>query len=193
MKRLNHFKGDKLKEYSIKDLILISIFSSLTAIGAFIRIPLPFTLIPITLQSFFSFYAGLILGPKKGFYSQVIYILIGLLGIPVFTKGGGPFYIFEPSFGYLIGFAFASYVIGYLYIRLKQYKTLYVFLILVLGQIIIYFFGFVHLYILTNFYFKEVSSFVTILSIGVVPFIITDLIIIIIVSITSLYVLKKLR
>jgi biotin transport system substrate-specific component len=62
------------------------------------------------------------LGSKLGALSQLIYVVLGLIGIPVFTKGGGLSYIFEPSFGYLIGFILAACIIGvpYLYIVLKN-------------------------------------------------------------------------
>ena len=83
-----------------RDLILIAMFAALTAIGAFIRIPLP--VVPITLQYFFCALGALLLGAKKGALAQILYVAVGLIGIPIFTKGGGPQYIFQPSFGYLI-------------------------------------------------------------------------------------------
>ncbi len=91
-------------------MLLISLFASLTAIGAFLKIPTPF--VPFTLQNFFVVLAGLILGSKAGFASQAVYILIGLVGIPVFTDGGGLHYVLNYKFGYLIGFAAAAYIIG---------------------------------------------------------------------------------
>ena len=93
-----------------KNLILVSLFAALTAVGAFIRIPIPF--VPFTLQYLFCAFAGILLGPKLGALSQIIYVGMGLIGIPVFTEGGGIAYVFKPTFGYLIGFIVAAYVIG---------------------------------------------------------------------------------
>jgi len=100
-----------------RDLILVALFAALTAVGAFIKIPIPY--VPFTLQYFFCALAGIILGSKLGALSQIIYVAVGLVGAPVFTDGGGITYIFKPTFGYLIGFIVAAYVIGK--IREKNY------------------------------------------------------------------------
>jgi biotin transport system substrate-specific component len=96
----------------LKYLLLASLFAALTAAGAFIKIPLPY--VPITLQTFFVMLSGTILGSKFGGLSQVIYIAVGLCGAPVFAYGGGPGYIFQPTFGYLLSYPIAALVIGYL-------------------------------------------------------------------------------
>ncbi len=90
---------------------LIAVFSALTAAGALIKIPL--MPVPITLQNLFVVMAGMLLGPRAGVMSQVIYILIGLMGLPVFSGGGGPGYVLRPTFGYLLGFVAAAAVSGY--------------------------------------------------------------------------------
>ena len=66
-------------------------FAALIAVGAFIRIPIPY--VPFTLQLFFTTLAGLLLGPKLGAASSLVYMITGLIGIPIFTEGGGPGYI----------------------------------------------------------------------------------------------------
>ena len=83
----------------VKELVLFSLFTALTAIGAFIRVPVP--LCPFTLQLLFTTLSGLILGSRKGAASVAVYVAFGLSGVPVFTQGGGPGYIFQPTFGYL--------------------------------------------------------------------------------------------
>lgn len=92
--------------------ILASLFAALTAVGAFIKIPLPY--VPITLQTFFVILSGSILGAKFGALSQLIYLAVGLLGAPIFSHGGGPGYVFQPTFGYLLGYPLAAFTVGYL-------------------------------------------------------------------------------
>lgn len=91
-----------------RELILTALFAALAAIGAFIRIPTPY--VNLTFQLFFTTMAGLVLGPRLGPLSVALYVLIGLIGLPVFTQGGGPGYIFQPTFGYLLGFILGTYI-----------------------------------------------------------------------------------
>ena len=82
----------------------------MTAVGAHLRIPLPY--VPLTLQTGVVCLAGLWLGPRAGSMSQIVYLLVGLVGFPVFAKGGGPQYVLEPSFGYLVGFVPGALGVG---------------------------------------------------------------------------------
>ena len=94
----------------IKDIILTALFAALTAIGAFLKIPFP--LAAITMQSFFTAMAAILLGRKYGALSQGVYVLIGLVGIPIFALGGGFSYVFQPTFGFLLGLIPAAWVVG---------------------------------------------------------------------------------
>ena len=96
------------KKFTTRDLILCALFTALSAIGAFIRIPVP--LVPFTLQITFTTLAGLLLGSKKGAISVAVYVLMGLIGIPVFTQGGGFSYVLKPSFGFLVAFIIGAFV-----------------------------------------------------------------------------------
>jgi biotin transport system substrate-specific component len=88
-------------------------FALLTWIGAYIYIPLGFTPVPITLQTFFVFLSGAILGKKLGPLSQASYLIMGTVGLPIFTAGGfGVLYLLGPTGGYILGFIAASYIIG---------------------------------------------------------------------------------
>lgn len=138
----------------INDLSQIALFAALTAVGAFIKIPFPF--VPFTLQTFFVALAGVLLGAKKGMLSQLLYVLIGLFVAPVFTKGGGIDYVLEPTFGYLIGFIISAYVIGLLMERLKKITLARIFLIIMIGQVIVYLTGVPYLYLMTNLYLGNV-------------------------------------
>ena len=100
------------QQLRIRLSVLASLFAALTAAGAFIRIPIPY--VPLTLQTLFVILAGSLLGPGYGAASQLIYLTVGLAGVPVFANGGGPGYIFQPTFGYLLAYPLAAFVIGYL-------------------------------------------------------------------------------
>lgn len=93
-----------------RDLLLCAMLAALTAVGAFIKIPFAFS--AITLQFFFTALAGILMGAKKGALSQIIYVALGLLGLPIFTLGGGFGYVFYPTFGFLLGLIPAAFVIG---------------------------------------------------------------------------------
>lgn len=98
------------KKINSQRLVLCGLFAALVAVGAFIRIPLP--LIPFTLQTFFVTMAGYLLGARYGGMSVALYVALGLFGLPIFTQGGGPGYVLNPTFGYLIGFIVEAYVVG---------------------------------------------------------------------------------
>jgi len=91
----------------------VSCFALLTALGALVRIPLPFTPVPITLQPFFVLLAGALLGKSRGVASQGFYIVLGIFGVPLFALwGSGISYLFGPTTGYLVGFIVAAYIVG---------------------------------------------------------------------------------
>lgn len=92
------------------DIAECALFIALMVAGAYIQIPFP--LVPLTFQTVISVLAGLLLGAKKGAISMAVYCFIGLIGIPVFTAGGGIYYALKPSFGYIIGFIAAAIVGG---------------------------------------------------------------------------------
>ncbi|MCR4944186.1 MAG: biotin transporter BioY [Clostridium sp.] len=133
-----------------KDLIDISIFTALIAIGAFIKIPVP--VCPFTLQLLFTTLAGIILGAKKGAISVLCYIIIGLIGVPIFVSGGGLLYIFQPTFGYLSGFALGSFVTGCIAnsSNLPSFKRL--ILANFIGLAIVYTLGMLYYWFIMTFY-----------------------------------------
>lgn len=93
-----------------RDIVWCGLFTALIAAGAFIRIPVP--VVPFTLQFLFTTLAGLLLGGRIGAVSVGAYVVLGLIGLPIFAEGGGFWYITKPSFGYLIGFIPAAYTTG---------------------------------------------------------------------------------
>ena len=91
-------------------LVLTALFAALTAIGAFFKIP--FALAAISLQFLFTAMAGILLGAGYGALSQGVYVLIGLVGVPIFALGGGFSYVLQPTFGFLLGLIPAAWVVG---------------------------------------------------------------------------------
>lgn len=127
-----------------KTIAYVSLFAALTAVGAFIKIPIPY--IPFTLQIVPVYLAGALLGPRIGMLSQLVYISIGLIGIPVFAEGGGIGYIFKPTFGYLLGYMAGAFTNGYLIQKLQLNRLYSIFLANMSTLFIVYLFGCAWLY-----------------------------------------------
>ena len=147
----------------------VASFIVLTSLGAFVRIPLPFTPVPITLQTFFVLLCGAILGSRLGITAQISYLLIGALGLPIFTgASAGFFYLFGPTGGYLFGFVLAAFFIGRVLPRVSA-KRGSVFLVFLAGDLILFSTGVIWLKVLLGY------SLTKLLIIGFFPFILGDL------------------
>ena len=172
MKRLTLFSGrvllvaerEKTSWLSARELSLVALFAALTGIGGFIRIPIPY--VPLTLQTLMVMFSGLILGGKLGALSQLVYILVGLMGIPIFAHGGGPGYVLQPTFGYLLGFVCGAYIIGNITERRESLKRSFLFVALVAGTFAVYLPGVAVLYVNLNFIQQKAVSLSTAIKIG---------------------------
>ena len=123
-------------------MALIPLFAALTAAGALLRLPLwP---VPVTMQTFCVLLAGVMLGGRAGCLSQLVYLLVGLMGLPVFSGGGGPAYVMTPSFGYLLGFIAAPAVVGAV-LGKSSVSTARAFIAALAGTAAIYAVGFPYL------------------------------------------------
>ncbi len=131
-----------------KEMCLCALFTALICAGAFLKIPTPF--LPITFQTLFVTLAGLLLGEKKGSLSVGVYVLIGLIGIPVFTEGGGLSYILKPTFGYLLGFIAGAFVTGKFAKKETSLKN-YI-LSSFAGMFVIYIIGVAYYFLISRFY-----------------------------------------
>ncbi len=108
-------------------MMRIALFTTLTAVGAYVVFPLPFTPVPFSLQLLFTLLSGMVLGPRDGALSQIVYLALGILGVPVFAGGNaGVGVLVGPTGGYLVGFVLASYVVGYLgqYFSKQPYSSI---------------------------------------------------------------------
>jgi biotin transport system substrate-specific component len=151
----------------LRDLSLITIGALFVAALAQVRIPLPFTLVPLTGQTFAVLLVGAALGSKRGVASLALYTAMGALGLPFFAGGAsGLAYMSGPTLGYLAGFVAAAYVVGLLAERGLERSvrtSLFPFLV---GTLIIYLFGAGWLAIL--FGLEQA------LALGVLPFLVGD-------------------
>lgn len=158
---------------SPKDMTRIALFSSLICVASLIlklggEVVVPFSILP-----FMVMLAGGILGPRLGAMSVAVYVLLGLLGLPVFAKPpyGGLTYILQPTFGFLPGFILAAFVIGWFLQRYKAESAIKYIAAMLLGIAIIYLVGIPYLYMIIKFYVGKPFSITKAIQIGMLPFI----------------------
>ena len=153
------------------DLTSSAVFAVLTAIGAWISIPVPFTPVPFTLQVFFVVLSGAVLGAMRGALAQVIYLLLGLFGFPIFAGGeAGPSVLIGPTEGYLFGFVFAAYVSGRIAEKARSPSLRHKTVATLAGLVPIYALGEIGLWLWAR------TPLSLLLAIGVVPFLPGDIV-----------------
>ena len=150
----------------LQSMAYASLVAALTAVGAYIHIPLgP---VPIVLQNLFVLLAGLLLGSRWGAISIATYLLVGAIGLPVFSGAkGGIAHFMGPTGGYLVGFLIAAYLTGYVS-ELFQHRVAADIAAVTLGSITIYAVGAPWLKIITGLTWGKA------LTIGILPFLIGD-------------------
>jgi biotin transport system substrate-specific component len=159
----------KKAQVSLRGMIYASMFGAATAAGAYIIIPLP--PVPLTLQTLFSGLAGTLLGGYLGALSQVIYVLLGIIGLPVFAGGkAGLGVLFGPTGGYLLGFIAAAYVTGKLVETRKEPGVTWIALSLACGFTVMYVLGITQLSLVAKLSLRKS------ISVGLIPFVIGDVI-----------------
>lgn len=136
-----------------RDLAFCGLFAALIAAGAFIKITIPVHPFPMhfTMQWFFVLLAGFLLGSRRACASVCTYLAIGLVGIPVFAAGGGPAYLIRPTFGFLLGFAGAAYVIGKMTELLHPVKMRQLLIPASCGMAVYYLAGMIYFYFISNY------------------------------------------
>ena len=154
-----------------RNLILTALFAALTAIGAFIRIPFAFS--SITLQFFFTAMAGILVGARFGAASQAVYVLLGLVGLPIFTQGGGFGYVLQPTFGFLVGLIPAAWLIGFM--SRKSSSFWWQCLSCLAGLGVLYLVGMPYMAVILNIYMGKGMGLWALLMAGMLPFLPGDM------------------
>ena len=150
----------KLK-LSVRGMVLVAFFAALMAVGAFISKIWPPDVIPFSLLPLLSMLAGVLIGPRLGALSMIVYVLVGLSGVPVLASPpfGGITYVFKPSFGFLLAFPAAAYVSGYIVHSQEKPGWLTFSLAMFSGIIATYVIGLPWMYIIFNFYLGQALTF----------------------------------
>ena len=167
-----HKWGDTQMQSKTRSMVLAALFAVLTAVGAQVRIPLP--LVPVTLQVLFVFLAGVLLPPRAAAASMILYVGMGLLGLPVFAGESGPSIVMHPTFGFLAGFVGAAWTIS-LIVRARGRTFPACFAACLAGMGVIYAIGVAGLYLNVNFVLGKHMTWAGAVKVGVVPFIAGDL------------------
>lgn len=153
---------------ALYDIVLIIAGSLLIALSAQLKVFLPFSPVPVTGQTFAVLMIGALFGARRGCLSVIVYIMQGLMGLPVFALGTGPAVLAGPTGGYLAGFVVGAYVTGFLAERSWDRRVGTTILAMVLGNLAIYSFGLAWLCCL-------MGPSKAVLFTGLYPFIIGDL------------------
>ena len=162
-----------------KQMVLIALMTSVTCVLGPLSIPLPFSPVPISLTNFAIFLAIFVLGMKNGTISFIIYLLLGAVGVPVFSSFRGGFQVLAgPTGGYLIGFIFLALIMGFALDHFDR-KLVPTIIGMIIGMVVCYAFGTVWLAKLLSLSFKEG------LMMGVIPYLAGDVAKIIIAAIVG--------
>lgn len=132
------------------EMTKMALMVAMNCVSAYIIIPLPFSLSPLALQTLIVNLTGYVLNAKQAFMTMLVYLLVGLAGVPVFTGGSaGLGKLFGPTGGYIIGFLFTAVFLAYFRGEKYSFKR-YALLGCVIGIPLIYVFGVVQLKLITG-------------------------------------------
>ena len=146
-----------MKKLELREMVLCALFIALITVGTFIRIPVGTDV--YTLQFLFTLLAGLMLGARLGAVAVIAYILLGLLGVPVFAAGGGPGYVLQPTFGYLLGFALQAWFCGKYARRLRTISFRSLLAVNAGRMAIVYILGIGWFYLMSNYVLQAPIAF----------------------------------
>jgi len=171
---------------STRGMIYASLFGALTAIGALVSIPLQ--PVPVTLQTLFLYLAGSLLGGSLGSLSQLIYLVLGVIGLPVFSGGKAGLGVFlGPTGGYLVGFVAGAYVTGKIVRWRENPGLVWVVFAMLAGTAAVYALGVLQLVVVGKLPVEKAAA------VGVLPFLPGDALKIAAASVITLKVRDRIR
>ncbi len=103
---------EAVPDLTARRVLAVIVFAAATALGAYVYVPIPGTVVPVTLQTLFVVLSGLLLGPWLGMTAQLAYLGAGLAGAPIFAGGAGLSALLGPTGGYLLAFPAAAWLAG---------------------------------------------------------------------------------
>lgn len=159
-----------------KEITLIGLMAAVTCIAGPLSLQLPFSPVPISLTNLAIYFSVYILGMKRGTISYLVYLLLGLAGLPVFSAfTSGPAKLFGPTGGYLIGFIFMALICGYCVDRWKGHIVIS-FIGMVVGTVVMYVFGTIWLAFQMSQGSEQtfINAFPAAFAVGVLPFLVVD-------------------
>lgn len=164
-------------QFSARDVVLTALFAALAVVAA-VMINIIGPIVPFSLVPFVVLLAGILLGPRLAALSMLVYALLGLIGLPVFERPpfGGPGYVLQPTFGFILGYIAAAYVTGILAGQGQKKAFFRYFAASVAGVAVLYLCGLPYLYVVLNYYMGKGFSAWQVIQIGFIPFIIWDII-----------------
>ncbi|WP_418791367.1 biotin transporter BioY [Phosphitispora sp. TUW77] len=180
---------------SVKEMAFVSLFAALACAGGLMLrfggdVVVPFSILP-----FITMLAGVLLGGRLGALSMTVYLVIGLVGIPVFQTPpyGGLAYLIKPTAGFLFGFIGASYVAGKVTEKIAKNTMWSYFIASCAGIAVLYLVGIPYFYFVMNFYLGKAMTGWTVINYVFLPFILSDLIKAIIVSVIAVPVARQVK
>ncbi len=173
----------------IKKMVQAAVMAALTAAGAFVSFPLGLT--SFSLQVVFTALAGILLGRRWGAASQGVYVALGLLGLPIFTQGGGLGYVLQPTFGFLLGLAPMAWVVGAL--AGEEGKPSRVIPACLAGTAVLYLVGVPYMGMILNLYMGKGLSVWTLVRTGMLIYLPGDAVKIAVVALVSPALCRAMR
>ncbi len=171
---------------SARGMVYASMFGAMTAVGAWLIIPFP--LVPLTLQTLFLNLAAALLGGRLGALSQIIYVCLGIIGLPVFAGGKAGFgVLIGPTGGYLAGFIAGAYLVGKLVEKKARPGFLWIASSMLAGVFLIYFFGVAQLMLVAQLSLQKAVA------VGVLPPLPGDIIKIAVAALIALKVRGRIK
>lgn len=171
--------GNLMGNYSkTRELVAMGLFTALTCIAGLLSKWVVIFGVPISFLPMMALLAGMLLGSRAGAISMIAYLIMGLIGIPVFSVPpyGGPMYVFVPTFGFIIGFILCAWVVGKIMEKQSEPSTWRYGLAVLAGVICYNSIGLPYFWLMKNFYIGDTISMVTVFNRVLLPFIGLDLI-----------------